>query len=249
MLDRARKTRHPRATRSRSASPNASSAGIPYRDFIHSSTTRCLSTSIEANCSGMRAFSDRNVSGVVFACVLSKCSQCGNVERATEGPMCVMYSSIRFRIFAQDNRKVKSSSMRHCEQMRIRTSSGRSISELSGPVRGRGGFRKTDDSISCEYCEALCYGCCLADFSGREKERLAVRQVLGTSCRTCPAYGDGSNFGNHRLLLVNPSACDYPCLEERDTKNIFNCISWRLEEPGLVTGQGRSLEGTSGPPK
>jgi hypothetical protein len=178
MLDKSFKTRQPLATRSRSSSPNASSAGMPYRDCIHSSAMRCLSTSIEANCSGMRAFSDRKVYGeFAFACLLSKCSQCGNVDRATDGPIVVMYSSIMFLSFAHVNRKVSSSSMRHCEQIRIRISSGRSISELSGPARGRGGFRKCNDGIMCEYCESLWYRCCLADFSAKESGRLAVRQV------------------------------------------------------------------------
>jgi hypothetical protein len=90
----------------------------------------------------MRAFRERNVNG--DACFDSKWSLKGKVERATHGPIVAMYSSMRSRVFGVVSRKAKISSMRHCEQMRIRMSSGRCVREVGACC---GGLRRVNDTI------------------------------------------------------------------------------------------------------
>ena len=97
----------------------------------------------------MRAFKDCNVKvDVALACLDNRWSLRGSVERATDGPMVLMYSLIRFRVFRVVNRKVNSSSMRHCEQVRMRMSSGRLTRERAASVCRCAALRRGNDGIA-----------------------------------------------------------------------------------------------------
>lgn len=54
---------------------------------------------------------------------------------------------MRLRVVELVNRRVKISSMRHCEQMRMRMSSGRSMREVDATVGCCDAFRRVNDNI------------------------------------------------------------------------------------------------------
>lgn len=94
-------------------------------------------------CCGMRFFNHGSVyrDGAVGG--FKRRVEQGKVERATAGAIVAMYSSMVSRVLEFVNLSVRSSSMRHWDTMRMRTSAGISSSCLRGAARAGESFRRS----------------------------------------------------------------------------------------------------------